>query len=83
MFILVWWKECDIYEFLLVGYLNIIKLRILWEICDSDLLWFIMEYCENGFFRKYLEKKVFSWSEVVVLVSGIISVIVFFYLESF
>ena len=78
-----WRKERDIYELLSVGHPNITELRTLWETRDSDPLWFIMEYCENGSLRKYLEKKVLSWSEAAVLASGITSAIAFLHSESF
>lgn len=78
-----WQKERDIYELLSVGHSNITKLRTLRETHDNDPLCFIMEYCENGSLREYLEKKVLSWSEAVVLASGITSAVAFLHSESF
>jgi len=80
-----WQKERNIYELLSVGHSNIPKLTTLREARDqdNDPLWFIMEYCENGSLREYLEKKVLSWSEAVVLASGITSAVAFLHSESF
>ena len=80
-----WQKERNIYELLLPGHSNITKLITLREARDqeNDPLWFIMEYCENGSLREYLEKKVLSWSEALVLASGITSAVAFLHSESF
>ena len=78
-----WQKERDIYELLSVGHSNITKLRTLRETRENELLCLIMEYCENGSLREYLEKKVLSWSEAVVLASGITSAVAFLHSESF
>ena len=79
-----WQKERDIYELLSVGHSNITKLRTLRETRENEpALCLIMEYCENGSLREYLEKKVLSWSEAVVLVSGITSAVAFLHSENF
>ena len=78
-----WQKERNIYELLSVGHSNITKLITLREARDNDPIWFIMEYCENGSLTEYLENKVLSWSEAVVLASGISSAVAFLHSESF
>ena len=80
-----WQKERNIYELLSVERSNITKLITLREAChqDNDLLWLVMDYCENGSLREFLEKKVLSWSEAVTLASGITSAVAFLHSESF
>ena len=79
-----WQKERSIYELFSVEHSNITKLITLKEArdIDNDPLWFIIDYCENGSLREYLEKKVLSWSEAVVLASGITSAVTFLHSES-
>lgn len=79
-----WQKERNIFELFSVGHSNITKLMTLKEARDrdNDPFWFIMDYCENGSLREYLEKKVLSWSEAVVLASGVTSAIAFLHSES-
>ena len=80
-----WQKERSIYELLPVGHSNVTNLITLRETRDqaSAPVWFIMEYCENGSLREYLEKKVLSWSEAVILASGITSAVAFLHSERF
>ena len=78
-----WQKERNIYELLSVGHSNITQLITLREARDNDPIWFMMEYCENGSLTEYLENKVLSWSEAVVLASGISSAVAFLHSESF
>ena len=79
-----WHKERDIYALLSVEHSNVTKIIPWKEASDrgSDPLWFIMDYCENGSLREYLEKKLLSWREAVVLMSGITSGIAFLHSES-
>lgn len=80
-----WQKESNIYEHFSVGHSNITKLITLKKARDQDNNppWFIMDYCENGSLREYLQKKVLSWSEALVLASGITSAVAFLHSESF
>ena len=79
-----WQRERDIYDLLSVEHSNITKLIPLKKAGDrgNDPLWLIMDYCENGSLREYLKKKVLSWSEAVVLASGITSGVAFLHSES-
>lgn len=78
-----WQKERDIYYLLSEEHSNITKIIALKDTLEKidEPLWLIMDYCENGSLRDYLAKKVLSWSEAVVLASGITSGIAFLHSE--
>ena len=59
-----WRKERDMYNFLAGEHSNVLKL-ITWNDAETgqrnnDLLWLMMDFCENGSLRDYLKNRVSS-----------------------